>query len=113
VTDDEAKAIGLRAVAAGWQWWPGDHIGPSGDLEVISTTCAPGLLVLTRRTGRLWQMPPEMTDGVGPYASNGPQWPDFRHPGTVRNLRAQVPEVADVEAAVHALDAAKAARGTK
>jgi hypothetical protein len=113
VTDDEAKALGLRAVAAGWQWEPGDHIGPGGDLEVISTTDAPGLMVHSHRTGRLWQMPPEMVEGVGPYAHNGPQWPDFRHPGTVRNLRAQAPGAVDVEAAVHALDAAKAARGTK
>jgi hypothetical protein len=112
VTDDKAKALGLRAVAAGWQWWPGDHLGPSGDLEVISTTEAPGLTVLTRPPERLWQMPPEMVEGVGPYASNGPQWPDFRHPGTVRNLRAQVPGVDDVEAAVMALEAAAAARGT-
>ena len=112
MTDDEAKAIGLRAVAAGWQWEPGDHLGPRGGLEVISTTVAPGLLVLTRHPERLWQMPPEMVEGIGPYATNGPQWPDFRRPGTVRNLCAQVPGVDDVEAAVQALEAAAAARGT-
>ena len=151
MTDDEAKALGLRAVAAGWQWEPGDHLGPRGDLEVISATEAPGLLVLTRPPQRLWQMPPEMVEGVGPYAPNGPQWPDLRRQAAWGRLLDMVcdawcdprayavnasitgppdrpwvvvlPSVgADsrpgdfaatrIEAAVQALEAAKAARGT-
>ena len=151
MTDDEAKAIGLRAVAAGWQWEPGDHLGPRGDLEVINTTDAPGLLVLTRPPELMWQMPPEMVEGVGPYAHNGPQWPDLRRPAACDRLLSMVRDAwgdpdayvvrslfnwrpgrpwvvvlpslgpvahasdfaaTRIEAAVQALEAAKAARGT-
>lgn len=70
VTNDEAKAIGLRAMACkGWRWMPGMSLGESGSR-------------LTERSGAI--------RAGGARHSLAGDWPDFRDPATLGCMLALV-----------------------
>lgn len=92
MNDDEAKALGLRAVACpGWRWMRGMVLGPDGWQVVTqdADALASDGLELAHRDGR-WSMDSEQVAGVGPFADDGPRWPDFRDPATLGCLLALV-----------------------
>jgi hypothetical protein len=91
MTDDEAKAVGLRAAACkGWRWMRGVALGPDGRQVVLcdhyegeATTDGLWLFNSEPDAGPAWCMGPDQAAGVEYFADRGPVWPDFRDPATM------------------------------
>lgn len=85
MTDDEAKAIGLRAVACkGWRWLPGCRVRRWGSLFTISEVMPGASWVEVLINGDIFDM--------GFEKAQRDIWPDFREPATLGCLLALVRE---------------------
>ena len=72
MTDDEAKALGLRAVACpGWRWMPGCRVRRWSELATVEWVSDEGVWTEIGING----------SAVDPYNRNG-LWPDFREPAS-------------------------------
>lgn len=96
MTDDDAKALGLRAVACpGWRWLQGMIFGPIGTLMVVSNSAHGRKLMVTNTSSSAFppfEMSAERIAGTGYFTEVGPQWPDFRDAATLGCLLALVRE---------------------
>lgn len=88
MTDDEAKALGLRAVACkGWRWMPGMLVH-HGDREIRVTEESD---IGDAVSGASYDDVYDVTFGrVARHAARPDQWPDFRDPATLGCLLALV-----------------------
>jgi hypothetical protein len=72
VTDNEAKALGLRAmVCPGWRWMPGCRVQRWSELATVEWVS----------NERVWTEIGINGSAVDPYNRNG-LWPDFREPAS-------------------------------
>ena len=94
ITDEQAKAVGLRAVACpGWRWLKGTPLGPDGRHMVIEDArTEDGLALVNTYKEHTWWMEPDQVAGRGAYAEDGPAWPDFRSSAALGGLEALVGE---------------------
>jgi hypothetical protein len=74
MTDDEAKALGLRAVAcSGWRWLPG--MLARADSHPAIRLCEEVILFV-------WRAWPPFENGAA-FCLQGDAWPDLRNPATM------------------------------